>query len=173
MKLQEFFWLFAIYEYFSKIAMHVDYQTITGHDIIRKNTHETQGRHTNHGSVKCIHWSYRQKKLNSFRASQGWYWSHPRWIFALCVCVRFCIGSLIKPPNHVCVSNTEILILKMNILVKRRTFLLFLNIVSFYMLWLKSRKSLNLILVWVFDYCAFKNKRSLIYFFSKYHYDHL
>ena len=46
--------------------------------------------------------------------------------YLTCVCVCLCIGSLIKPPNHVCVSNTEILILKMNILVKRRTFLLFL-----------------------------------------------
>lgn len=98
----------------------------TWHNKKEHETQEWQGRHTNHGSVKCIHWSYRQKKLNRFRASQGWYWSHPRWIFDLCVCVRFCIGSLIKPPNHVCVSNTEILILKMNILVKRRTFLLFL-----------------------------------------------
>ena len=44
LRFQEFFWLFSIYEYFSKIAMHVDYQTITGHDIIRKNTKHRNDR---------------------------------------------------------------------------------------------------------------------------------
>ena len=44
LRFQECFWLFSIYEYFSKIAMHVDYQTITGNDIIRKNTKHRNDR---------------------------------------------------------------------------------------------------------------------------------
>ena len=97
----------------------------TWHNKKEHETQEWQGRHTNHGSVKCIHWSYRQKSSIALRQVKDDI-DHIHDEYLTCVCVRFCIGSLIKPPNHVCVSNTEILILKMNILVKRRTFLLFL-----------------------------------------------
>ena len=112
--LQECFWLFLISEYFSKIAMRLDYQTISGHDIIRKNTKKRNDREDtvtmDLWMGKCTHRSYRQKKLNRSGRSRVILITSSVNIWPVCVCVFVqCIGSLIKPPNHVCVSNTEIL----------------------------------------------------------------
>ena len=108
LRFQECFWLFSIYEYFSKIAMHVDYQTITGHDIIRKNTKHRNDREDTltmdlwNAFIEAID---KKSSIALRQVKDDIDHIHDEYL----TCVRFCIGSLIKPPNHVCVSNTEIL----------------------------------------------------------------
>ena len=142
------------------------------------------GRHTDHGSVNG---KMHSSKLSTKEAQllgqvkDNIDHIHCEYLTSVCVCAM-CIGSLIKTPNHVCLSNTEILSS-----IKYCELYLMLEIINwskdehfccfqycqFLDLWLKCRKSLNVILVWLFHYCALKNKRSLIELFSKYHYDHL